>query len=150
VWSNDKAVGVTELTLWDEPAHAPTDFGPDRGGPMEPERKLLLATSAGSGLWALDPTNGHSVWRIQIPEGGMTAPAPVAGALLVGTTGYGLFLLSPRNGRVIDSVDLGSGFAGTPATFGDRAYVISNQGRFLGVSIEPPVERKPPGSIAMD
>jgi len=142
-WSNDKAVGTTDLTLWDEPAHVPSAFGPDRGGPMEPERKLLLATSSASGLWALDPATGRSVWRIQIPEGGMTAPAPVAGALLVGTTRYGLFLLSPRNGRVIDALDLGSGFAATPGAFGDRAFVISNQGTLLGVSIEPPVDRTP-------
>jgi outer membrane protein assembly factor BamB len=146
IWSNDKASGTTDLTLWDEPAHVPSAFGPDRGGPMEPERKLLLATSATSGLWALDPATGRSVWRVQIPEGGMTAPAPVAGALLVGTTRYGLFLLSPRNGRVIDALDLGSGFAGTPGAYGDRAFVISNQGTLLGVSIEPPVERKPVAS----
>jgi outer membrane protein assembly factor BamB len=67
----------------------------------------------------------------------------VAGALLVGTTHYGLFLLSPRNGRVIDALDLGSGFAATPGAYGDRAFVVSNQGTLLGVSIEPPVERKP-------
>jgi outer membrane protein assembly factor BamB len=145
VWSNDKAIGATELTLWDEKAHVPSAFGPDHGGPVEPERKLLLVTSASSGLWALDPTTGRSVWRIQIPEGGMTAPAMVAGALLVGTTSYGLFLLSPRNGRVIDALDLGTGFAGMPVAFGDRAYVMSNLGTLLGVSVEPPVERTPVG-----
>ena len=32
IWSNDKAVGATDLTLWDEPAHTPSDFGPDHGG----------------------------------------------------------------------------------------------------------------------
>jgi outer membrane protein assembly factor BamB len=146
VWSNDKVVGVTDLTLWDEPAHVPSTFGPDHGGPIEPERKLLLASSATSGLWALDPATGRSVWRIQIPEGGMTAPALIAGALLVGTTRYGLFLLSPRNGKVIDAIDLGSGFAATPGTFGDRAYVLSNLGTLLGVSVEPPVERAPAGA----
>jgi outer membrane protein assembly factor BamB len=146
VWSNDKAIGATDLTLWDEPAHVPNAFGPDRGGPIEPERKLLLATSATSGLWALDPATGRSVWRIQIPEGGMTPPVPVAGALLVGTTRYGLFLLSPRNGRVIDAIDLGSGFAGTPAAFGQRAFVMSNQGTILGLSIDVPFDRPQKGT----
>jgi hypothetical protein len=61
----------------------------------------------------------------------------------VGTTGYGLFLLSPRNGKVIDALDLGTGFAATPSSFGDRAFAVSNLGTFLGVSIEPPVDRKP-------
>jgi len=143
IWSNDKAIGATDLTLWDEPAHAPSDFGPDHGGLIEPERKLLLVTSSTSGLWALEPATGRSVWRIQIPEGGLTAPVPVAGALLVGTSQYGLFLLSPRNGKVIDAIDLGSGFAGVPAAFGNRAFVISNQGTVLGLTIEPPVDRTP-------
>jgi outer membrane protein assembly factor BamB len=143
IWANEKAVGATELVLWREPMHAPSAFGPDRGGPPEPERKLLFASSSSSGLWALEPQTGRMVWRIQIPEGGITAPVPVAGALLVGTTGYGLFLLSPRNGRTIDGFDLGSGFAETPAAFGDRAFTVSNSGTFVGIQVEPPVERKP-------
>lgn len=143
VWVNDKAIGVTDTVLWREPAHVPSAFGPDRAGPIEPERKLLLACSSVSGLWALDPTTGHEVWRIRVPEGGITAPVPVAGALVVGTTRYGLFLLSPRNGRVIDGFDLGSGFAETAAAFGDRAYTLSNAGTFLGLQVDPPIERRP-------
>ncbi len=142
VWVSEKAVGVTELTLWREPAHAPSSFGPDRGGPIVPARKLLLATSSVSGLWALDPTTGKQLWRITIPEGGMTAPVALAGALLVGTTRYGLFVLSPLDGRSMDGLDLGTGFAETPAAFGDRAYTMSNAGTFLGVQVEPPIARK--------
>ena len=111
---------------------------------MEPERKLLLASSGTSGLWGLDPTTGQRVWRIKIPEGGMTAPAPIAGAMLLGTTDYGLFLLSPRNGKVIDAIDLGSGFAQTPTVWGNRAYLMTNAGTFLGVDVSPPVIGYPP------
>jgi outer membrane protein assembly factor BamB len=141
VWSNDKATGVTDLVLWSEPAHAPSAFGPDRGGPMIPARKLLLATSSVTGLWAVDPTTGRQIWRIAVPEGGITPPVAVSGALIVGTTQYGLFLLSPRNGRVIDGIDLGTGFSETPGSFGDRAYTMSNAGTLLGVQIVPPVDR---------
>jgi len=144
VWVNDQATGTTDLVLWDEPSHVPSAFGPDTGGPKEPERKLLFASSAVSGLWALDPANGQRVWRIKIPEGGMTAPAPIAGALLLGTTDYGLFLLSPRNGKVIDAVDLGSGFAQAPSVWGAHAYVMSNAGTLLGVTVAPPVRGYPP------
>ena len=63
-----------------------------------------------------------------MPEGGITAPAAIAGALLVGTTRYGLFLMSPLDGRPIDGIDLGSGFAETPAAYGSRAFVLSNAG----------------------
>ena len=73
-------------------------------GPEVPARKLLLATSGLTGLWALDPTDGHTVWRRNLPEGGMTAPVPIEGALLVGTTRYGLFLFSPLDGGMIDGI----------------------------------------------
>jgi outer membrane protein assembly factor BamB len=142
VWANEKAVGVNELTLWSEPAHAPSAFGPYRGGPMVPARKLLLATSSVSGLWALDPATGRQIWRITVPEGGITAPAVLAGALLVGTTRYGLFVLSPLDGRAIDGLDLGTGFAESAAAFGDRGYTMTNAGTFLGVQVEPPIVRK--------
>ncbi len=146
VWGNDKVVGVTDLVLWREPAHMPSDFGPDHGGPMIPERKILLASSAGTGLWALDPATGRMLWRNKLPEGGITAPVPIAGALLVGTTRYGLFLLSPLNGRVIDGLDTGTGFAYTPGAYGNRAYALSNSGVLVGVTVEPPVDRTPLGT----
>ena len=142
VWSNDKAVGVTELFLWREPAHAPNALGPDRGGPIVPARRRLLATSSVSGLWALDPATGEKKWRITVPEGGITAPAALAGALLVGTTRYGLFLLHPLDGKSIDGLDLGTGFAETPSAFGDRAYTMSNAGTFLGIQVEPPIVQR--------
>ncbi|APR77352.1 PQQ enzyme repeat family protein [Minicystis rosea] len=134
VWVNDRATGVTELVLWEQPAHAPRSGQ----GPEVPARKLLLASSGLTGLWALDPADGRTVWRRNIPEGGMTAPVPIEGALLVGTTRYGLFLFSPLDGGVIDGILTGTGFAMTPAAFGRRAYVMSNGGALLGVYVQPP------------
>jgi outer membrane protein assembly factor BamB len=139
VWSNDKAVGVTDLTLFDEPAHAPNPNGPDKGGPVVPAKKILLASSASTGLLGMDPLTGRVLWRNKLPEGGMTAPVAWAGAVLVGTTRYGLFLLSPRNGKVIDGIDLGSGFAQTPGAYAGRAYVTSNAGSFLAIGLTPPL-----------
>lgn len=139
VWSNDKAIGVTDLTLFREPSHRPNPNGPDKGGPLVPGRKLLLASSAASGLQALDPLTGRLVWRNKVPEGGVTAPVSVSGAILVGTTRYGLFLLSPRNGKAIDGVDLGTGFAMTPAAFGARGYAMTNTGTLIAVAISPPI-----------
>lgn len=142
VWSNDKAIGVTDLVLFDEPAHLPHPMGPDRGGPMVPAKKILLASSSTTGLIGIDPYTGRALWRNKLPEGGVTAPVPMAGAILVGTTRYGLFLLSPRNGRVIDGFDLGTGFAQTPAAFGARAYAMTNSGTFVGVAVAPPLPRR--------
>ena len=139
VWSNDKAIGVTDVVLFKEPSHRPNPAGPDKDGPTVPARKVLLVASATSGLQALDPFTGRLLWKNKVPEGGITAPVPVAGAILVGTTRYGLFLLSPRNGKVIDAIDPGTGFAQTPAAFGARAYAMSNAGQLYGVAVTPPL-----------
>ncbi|HEY8041160.1 MAG TPA: PQQ-binding-like beta-propeller repeat protein [Polyangiaceae bacterium] len=140
VWKNEKAVGVTEIALWREPSHLAAPGSPDYvpGGPPIPDREVLLASSGATGLWAIDPTSGRMLWRVPIPEGGITAPAPLAGALLIGTTRYGAFLLSPLNGRPLDGFDLGSGFSQTPAAFGNRAYLLTNAGTLLGIQVEPP------------
>lgn len=142
VWSNDKAIGVTDLTLFKEPAHQPNPNGPDKDGPMVPAKGILLASSATTGLMGIDPATGRVIWRNKVPEGGITAPTPIAGAILVGTSRYGLFLLSPRNGKVIDGFDLGTGFSQTPAAYGTRAYVMSNAGTLLGIGIVPPLPLK--------
>jgi outer membrane protein assembly factor BamB len=147
LWTNDQAMGVTELLLWQEPAHEPSSFGPDSGGARVPARSVLLAASASTGLWALDPATGREIWRNKLPDGGITAPVAVAGAVAVGTSRYGLFLLAPRNGLVIDAVDVGSGFSQTPAVVGHRLYAMSNGGTVLGVQVEPPVDRKPVGAV---
>jgi outer membrane protein assembly factor BamB len=142
VWKNERATGVGDLTMWREPAHMPSPDGPERGDPMIPERKILLGSSATTGLWALDPITGRMLWRVPIPEGGITAPVAVAGALVVGTTRYGLFLISPRNGKVIDGLDLGTGFSQTPAAYGNRVYTLTNGGTLVGLQVVPPFARK--------
>lgn len=134
VWANDRAQGVTELVLWEQPSHAPRDGK----GPMIPPRKLLLAASGNTGLWALSPEDGREIWQRALPEGGISAPVPITGALLVSTTRYGLFLFSPLDGGVIDGIDTTGGFAMTPAAHGRRAFVMSNGGTLLGVSVLPP------------
>jgi outer membrane protein assembly factor BamB len=140
VWKNERVVGVTELTLWRERAHAPAPgspfYVPD--GPPVPAREMLLASSGATGLWALDPTTGRMLWRLPIPEGGITAPVAVSGGLLVGTTRYGAFLLSPLDGRRLDGIDLGTGFSQTPAAFGSRAYMLTNAGTLLSLQVSPP------------
>jgi outer membrane protein assembly factor BamB len=141
VWKNEKATGVTDLTLWRERAHEANRYSPDfvPGGPLTPARQILFASSGATGLWALDPSNGRMLWRLPVPDGGITAPVGLAGGLLVGTTHYGAFLLSPLDGRPMDGFDVGTGFSQTPAAFGNRAYLLSNGGTFLGVQVELPV-----------
>jgi outer membrane protein assembly factor BamB len=141
VWKNERTTGAGDLTLWIEPAHMPSPDGPDRGGPMIAERRMLLAASATTGLWALETSTGRKLWQVAIPEGGITAPVAIAGALMLGTTRYGMFLVAPRNGRVIDGFDLGSGFSQTPAVYGNRAFAMSNHGTVVGIQVDAPIVR---------
>jgi outer membrane protein assembly factor BamB len=134
VWVNDRAAGVSNLVVWQEPSHPPRDGV----GPRVSGRKLLLASSGTTGLWALDPEDGREVWRRTLPDGGVSAPVPIAGALLVSTTRYGLFLLSPIDGGIIDGFDLTNGLTMTPAVYGRRAFVMSNTGVLLGIHVNPP------------
>lgn len=133
-WSNPAVRGVTELVLWSQPAHAPRHGE----GPDIPAKKVLLASSGPTGLWGLDPEDGRTLWRRDLPEGGITAPVPWAGAVLVGTTRYGLFLFSPLDGALIDGINTGGDIAMTPAAYGHRAYVMTNAGNLLGLHIAAP------------
>lgn len=133
-WVNEAATGVTELVLWEQPAHPPRSGV----GPMVPARRLLLAASGLTGLWALDPEDGRTIWRRELPEGGISAPVPFAGALLVTTTRYGIFLFSPLDGAVIDGIETGGGIAMTPAAYGRRAFVLTNGGALLSLDVEAP------------
>lgn len=134
LWRREEAKGTTELALWEEPAHTPRD-----GGPTIPARRMLLASSGTTGLWALSLDDGRTLWRQPLPEGGISRPVAWSGALFLSTTRYGLFLLSPRDGSVIDGIDTGNGFAMTPATYGKRAYVLSNQGMLFSLQLHAPV-----------
>jgi outer membrane protein assembly factor BamB len=133
VWANDRVVGVTDLVLWTQPAHTPRD-----GGPTIPARRLLLAASGTTGLWALNPEDGTEVWRNRLPSGSVSAPVPVAGSLMVSTSKYGVFLLSPLNGKVIDGIDLGMRFSMVPAAHGFRVFLMSDGGAWLSMHITPP------------
>ncbi len=139
-WVNEKATGVTELVMWEQPEHAPHQ------GPLRTVagQRILFAASGLTGLWAMDPNDGRTLWRRNLPEGGITAPVPVAGALLVGTSRYGLFMFSPTNGGVIDGILPGASFAMAPGAHGLRAFVLDNGGTLLGITIAPP--RMPAGS----
>lgn len=133
VWANPAVLGVSDVTLWREPAHTPKD-----GGPEIPAKKLLLASTGTTGLWALDPETGKEQWRSSLPKGGVSAPVPIQGALLVSASQLGVFLVSPVDGSVIDGIHMVDGSAATPATFGRRAFVLSNHGDLISLYVAPP------------
>ncbi len=135
VWANPAVAGVSDLVLWEQPAHAPRHGQ----GPAIPARHLLMAATGTTGLWALDPETGREVWRKELPAGGVSAPVPIQGALMVSNSRLGLFLVSPLDGGLIDGVDTGDGISMTPATHGRRAFVVTNGGNFLGLYVNPPI-----------
>jgi outer membrane protein assembly factor BamB len=135
VWSNPAVAGVSDLTLWEQPARP--SKSPDEG-PGRPGRRLLFASTGTTGLWALEPDTGAEVWRTALPQGGVSAPIPIQGALLVSTTRLGVFLLSPIDGGIIDGIHMTDGTAATPAVHGRRAFVLTNGGALLHLHVMPP------------
>jgi outer membrane protein assembly factor BamB len=133
-WTNSVVRGASELYLWQQPAH------PSRtGGPDVPARKLLIVSTGTTGLWAIEPDSGNEVWHRAVPAGGTSRAVPILGALMFSTTRQGLFLVSPLDGRVIDGIHTGEGFSMPPATYGERAFIVSNAGRFFSIRVEPPI-----------
>jgi outer membrane protein assembly factor BamB len=143
VSADEKVKGVTTLTLFHEREHLPHPGGPDKDGPPVRARDILLASSASTGLWAVELPSRRVLWRDPVPEGGITQPVQVAGAVAVGTTRYGLFLLSVLNGRTIDVMDPGTGFSGAPAAYGNRLFALTNAGTFYGLSVAHPIGERP-------
>jgi outer membrane protein assembly factor BamB len=132
VWRNDKATGVTELTMW--------SGRPRRTGSAAQTApvQVLVASSGLSGLWGINPQDGSERWRRELPTGGVTGAEPWAGALLIGTTRYGMFLVHPLDGAVMDGIAAGGSFAATPAAYGLHAFALSNEGVLVALGIEPP------------
>ncbi len=135
VWRNPDVRGVSELLLWEQ-REPPADKKVT--GQRLKARKVLIASSGPTGLWGIDIETGRELWRKKLPEGGMTAPAAIQGALLVGTTRYGLFLFSPLDGGLIDGIQPGNEIAMSPATYGSKAYVMTNGGQLLGITVASP------------
>lgn len=138
IWSNTEAYGVADVELWEQPAYV-------REGKAYPSRRLILVATGTQGLWALNPDTGEEVWRRDLPHGGVSHPVAWAGAILIGASQLGLYLLSPVDGSLIDGIHLDAGAWGTPAALGRRAYLLTNGGHFLGMSIGVPgIDRDAP------
>jgi hypothetical protein len=84
------------------------------------------------------------VWRRDLPESGVQRPVEIAGAILVATSTRGLYLMSPRDGGVIDGLDTAYGFSMPPAAYGQRAFILSNDGDLLALTVERPRSRRAP------
>jgi outer membrane protein assembly factor BamB len=137
VWGRPEVTGVSELVLYHEPGSSHT----------KPARDLLFASTGTTGLWALDPRTGEDVWHRSLPDGGVSPPVPIQGALLVSTTLHGLYLLSPIDGSVIDGIHTGTGFSMSPAAYGARAFILGNSGQLMSLHMQAPSGPRPDEAI---
>lgn len=144
LWQNSKVVGTNNLLLWQQAAHPGRKLANGLDGPDAPERRLLIAASGRTGLWGLEPDSGAVLWRRKLPEGGISAPVPVSGAILVAASRYGVFLVEPTRGGVIDGIEPGNEISMTPAAHGQHAYVMTNGGELLAITVQPPPGVPPP------
>lgn len=142
-WHNPSVIGSTQLLLWDEPKRKTGDVDTgaveaSENGQSVHSRKLLIAATGASGLWALEPSDGSVVWRSRLPDGGVAGPVPLAGALLVSASQLGLYLVSPSNGRVIDGIHIVEGVSALPSGRGNHGFVLTNTGDLLAVHVAAP------------
>jgi outer membrane protein assembly factor BamB len=133
LWTNPAIKSVTDLSLWQQAAHKDKVTGK-----LYPEQALAIACTGSTGLWGIDPRTGAEVWHRDLPDGGVNAPAFISGALLISTTEHGLFLLSPKHGAVIDGLHTQTGFSMAPETYGQRAFILSDSGDLLALSVAAP------------
>jgi outer membrane protein assembly factor BamB len=131
IWSNTAVSGVSDVTMWTQEAY-------DHEGIKRPARRLLLVSTGTTGLWALDPEDGSAVWQRKLPQGGVSRPVPAAGAILMNASQLGTYLMSPIDGSLIDGLHFDTGASGTPAAFGNRAYMLTNGGTFLAMRVNVP------------
>ncbi|MFO0616118.1 MAG: PQQ-binding-like beta-propeller repeat protein [Polyangiaceae bacterium] len=140
LWHNADIRGVTELTLFEQPA--PKEEM-KVGAMLVKARHILVASSGSTGLWGIDVDTGQQLWRKKLPEGGMSGAVQVQGALLVSTSRYGLFLFSPLDGNVIDGIAPGNEISMRPAARGSKAFVMTNAGELMSLLVSPPYISKP-------
>lgn len=133
VWSNPGVFGVTDVMMFDQPAHRRRD------GRDDPQRRILLASSGTTGLWGLDPETGAELWRRSLPATAVSHPVVVSGVLLIAASRLGVFLVNPLGGELIDGIHLADGSSQTPAAYGSRAYVMTNGGALLGLHVASPI-----------
>jgi len=141
VWRRPEAEGVSWIGRFQEPK----TIDPVTQAEI-PERRLIIAGSGTTGLWALDPKTGEVRWRKRVPQGTLSYPVQIAGALLVTSSKVGLFLLDSKQGDAIDGIDPGTGFAGGAGVFGNRAFVLTNGGVLLGLQVVTPTTLPTPKS----
>ncbi len=131
LWSQPRAAGVSDLSFYSQPAY-------EEDGVVQPRRELILVATGTTGLWALDPETGHSVWRQELPLGGVSGSAFLHGAVLFNASQLGTFLLSPIDGSIIDGLHFDQGVSSAPAAHGLRAFVMTNGGSLLSLDVTPP------------
>lgn len=86
------------------------------------------------GLSAYTTRSGLPLWTL--PLGARAGQQPVlAGGLLLVPTVQSLDFVDPTTGRVQLRFDPGAGVTATPATAGDQAYVLSNNGYIYAMEI---------------
>jgi outer membrane protein assembly factor BamB len=133
IWGNEAVASVTDVTRWQQRAH--TD---EKTSNVFRAKDLIIASTGTTGLWALDSATGAEVWRRELPDGGTSAPAFISGAMLISTTQHGLFLLSPDKGGLIDGIHTQAGFSMPAVAYGHRAFILSDTGQFLALSVPKP------------
>jgi outer membrane protein assembly factor BamB len=126
---------TTGITLWERPFSSHAGLGADW--------RQIYVTDDQDNVWALDQTNGASLWKQDKLTGRrLTAPAALRDYVLIGDFEGYIHWLSVDNGRIVGRVDVGGdGFSTPPVVRDGTAYVYTNDGELSALSLPlPPAE----------
>lgn len=94
----------------------------------------VIFAAGARGLSAYTSKSGLAVWTLDLGARAGQQPVFARGMLLVPTV-QSLDFVNPTTGKIELRFDPGNGVSATPATAGDRAYVLSNNGYLYAMAL---------------
>ena len=102
------------------------------------DESQLYATDEEGRLWALDRSNGATMWRLDALEGlELSAPIRHGDYLLVGGSDGNVYWVKPDTGRIVARRTIGSArIAAQPVVQDTIAYILDLNGRLQALELE--------------
>lgn len=97
--------------------------------------RCLLVASADHGVLCLDKDDYRERWRKELTRGAPTAVAAGHDLVLLGESSGSFLALGLRDGQERSRIDSGHGFSAAAAVTGGRAFVLSNGGTLIALTL---------------
>ncbi len=96
---------------------------------------MLYASRAAQGLLCLDAKTGATLWTRRVESGVLGQPVIHGDVVLVADSEGGLYAARQGDGEFLEQLRTGSGFFAPLTVFGNRGFILSNDGTLLALLI---------------